>query len=80
MTPARKAFRLVFLIFLALGLIGWLLKLVAPDAVNITWNGQPATGLTALLVALGVSAFFGLILALVVAGVVKLVTRTPAKG
>lgn len=80
MTPAKKAFRLVFLIFVGLGLIGWLLKLVAPDAISITWNEQPVSGLPALLVSLGVSAFFGLIFGLVVAGIVKLVTRSPAKG
>jgi hypothetical protein len=80
MTPARKAFWLVLLIFLGLGLLGWLLKLVAPDAVSMTWNGEALSGLPALALVLGLGAIFGLILGLIVAGIVKLVTRAPAKG
>lgn len=80
MTPAKKAFRLVFLICLGLGLILWLVKLVAPDAASITWNGEELSGLPALALALGLGVFFGLIFGLIVAGIVKLVTRTPSKG
>ena len=80
MTPAKKAFLLVLLICLGLGLLAWLLKLVAPDAVTMTWNGEALTGLPALALVLGLGAFFGLIFGLIVAGIVKLVTRSPAKG
>ncbi len=80
MTPAKKAFVLVLLICLGLGLLAWLVKLVAPDAVSMTWNGEALTGLPALALVLGLGAFFGLILGLIVAGIVKLVTRSPAKG
>ena len=80
MTPAKKAFLLVLLICLGLGLLAWLVKLVAPDAVSMTWNGAALTGLPALALVLGLGAFFGLIFGLIVAGIVKLVTRSPAKG
>ncbi len=80
MTPAKKAFVWVFLVCVGLGVLLWLVKLVAPDAVSMTWNDTDLTGLPALALSAGLSAFFGLILALIVAGVVKLVTRTPSKG
>lgn len=46
----------------------------------MTWNGAALTGLPALALVLGLGAFFGLIFGLIVAGIVKLVTRSPAKG
>ena len=80
MSPAKRAFRLVFLICVGLGLLGWLVHLVAPDAVTITWNNAPATGLAAFLVPVIFGAIFGLIFGLIVAGITALVTRSSAKG
>ncbi len=80
MSPARRAFRLVFLICVALGVAAWLVNLVAPGAVAITYNGAPATGIAALLVPVILGVVFGLILGLIVAGITALVTRAPAKG
>ncbi len=79
MSPARRAFRLVFLICVALGILAWLVNVVAPGAVAITYNGAPATGLAALLVPVILGVVFGLILGLVVAGITALVAR-PSKG
>jgi len=80
MTPAKKAFLWVFLVCLGLGVLLGLIKLVAPDAVSMTFNDQDLTGLPALALSAGLAAVFGLIFGLIVAGIVKLVTRTPAKG
>jgi hypothetical protein len=80
MTPAKKAFLLVLAIWLGLGLLIWLVKMVFPDAATITWNDEDLSGLPALALALGLGAFFGIIFGLIVAGIVKLVTRSPAKG
>ncbi len=79
MTPAKKAFRWVFGICLGLGVLLGLLKMVAPDAASVTWNGQEMTGLGALAVAAGLGAVFGLIFGLIIAGIVKLATRSSAK-
>ena len=76
MSPARRAFRLVFLICVGLGVIAWLINLAAPGAVTITYNGAPATGWAAFLVPVVLGVVFGLILGLIVAGVTALVTRS----
>ena len=70
----------MFLVCVGLGVLLWLVKLVAPDAVSMTWNNADLTGLPALALSAGLAAFFGLILALIVAGIVKLVTRSSTKG
>lgn len=80
MTPARKAFRWIFLIFLGLGVLLGLVKMIAPDAASVTWNGEELTGLPALALSAGIGAFFGLLFGLIVAGIVALVTRSPKKG
>ncbi|SDB13613.1 hypothetical protein [Bauldia litoralis] len=80
MTPAKKAFRWVFGICLGLGVLLGLVKLVAPDAASVTWNGAEMTGLGAIAVAGGIGAFFGLIFGLIIAGIVKLATRGSAKA
>lgn len=76
MSPARRAFRLVFLVCVALGVIAWLVNLAAPGAVTITYNNEPATGWAAFLVPVVLGVVFGLILGLIVAGVTALVTRS----
>ena len=58
----------------------WVAHLIAPDAVTITFNEAPATGWSAFLVPVVLSAILGLILGLVVAGVTALVTRSSTKG
>jgi hypothetical protein len=78
MSPARRAFRLVFLVCVALGVIAWLVNLAAPGAVTITYNNAPAIGWAAFLVPVVLGVVFGLILGLIVAGVTALVTR-PSK-
>ena len=80
MSPAKRAFFLVFAIFVGIGFLIWIVKLIAPDAASITWNNREVGGLGALAITVGLGAFFGLILGLFVAGIVKLVTRSPAKG
>jgi hypothetical protein len=80
MSPAKRAFRLVFLICVALGVLAWLVNLVAPGAVAITYNGAPATGIAAILVPVILGVVFGLILGLIVAGITALFTRSSARG
>jgi hypothetical protein len=71
MSPARKAFSWVFGIALAVG-IG---ELVAPDSVSVTLNGQDVTGVAGFVTSSAIGAVVGLILALIIAGIVKLATR-----
>lgn len=80
MTPAKKAFVWVFLFFLALGVLVGLLKIVSPDSASMTFNDADLTGLPALVFSTAFAAIVGLIFALIIAGIVKLVTRSPAKG
>ena len=80
MSPAKRAFRLVFLICVALGVLAWLVNLVAPGAVAITYNGAPATGIAAILVPVILGVVSGLILGLIVAGITALFTRSSARG
>jgi len=80
MSPAKRAFRLVFLVFVGLGVLVWIVHLVAPDAATITFNGAPATGWSALLVPVILGVVFGLIFGLIVAGITALVTRSSSKG
>jgi hypothetical protein len=75
MTPAKKTFRWTFLIFLGLGILLGLIKLVAPDAASVTINGEQKTGVEALLWATALGAGFGLFFGLILAGIVKLATR-----
>ncbi len=75
MSPARKAFWLVFLGFIALGIVIGLIKMVAPDVASVSLNDQQVTGPMAIVVAGGVGAIPGLLFGLIVAGIVKLVTR-----
>lgn len=80
MSPAKRAFRLVFLICVALDVLAWLVNLVAPGAVAITYNGAPTTGIAAILVPVILGVVFGLILGLIVAGITALFTRSSARG
>lgn len=75
MSPAKKAFWWVFLGFIALGIVIGLIKLVAPDAASVSLNDQQVTGPMAIVVAGGIAIIPGLIFGLIVAGIVKLVTR-----
>ncbi|MCB1497091.1 MAG: hypothetical protein KDJ86_14985 [Bauldia sp.] len=79
MSPAKKAFRWVFGICLGLGVLLGLVKIVAPDAASVTWNGQEMTGIGALLVGGGLGAVFGLIFGAIIAGIVWLATRGSAR-
>jgi len=79
-TPAKKAFLWVFLVCVGLGVLLGLLKIAVPEAASFTLNGEDLTGFSALAMSVILSAVFGLILGLIVAGIVKLVTRTPPKG
>lgn len=80
MSPAKKTFRWIFLIFLGLGVLLGLVKLIAPDAASITLNGQEMSGLAALATAAGIGAGLGLFFGLIIAGIVKLATRgSPAR-
>ena len=80
MSPARKAFLWVFLAGLGLGIVLGVAKLVAPDAVSVTWNGEQMTGIAAVLTGAFSGGLPGLIFGLIVAGIVKLVTRKPNKA
>jgi len=75
MTPAKKAFRWTFLIFLGLGILMGLLKQVAPNAVTITINEVEQTGFAALAWSTGFGAGLGIFFGLIVALIVKLATR-----
>lgn len=80
MTPAKKAFRWIFLIFLGLGVLLGIIKMIAPDVATITWNGEDMTGIGAVLVSGGIGAVFGLIFGGISALIVKLATRSSAKS
>ena len=75
MSPARKAFLLVFLGSVALGILIGALKMVSPESASVTLNGDEVTGVKALITSTVISAIPGVILGLIVAGIVKLVTR-----
>ena len=75
MSPAKKAFRWIFLIFLGLGVLLGLIKLIAPDAASITFNGQEMSGLAGLATAAGIGAGLGLFFGLIIAGIGQLATR-----
>ena len=80
MSPARKAFLLVFLGCFALGIIVGVIKLVAPDAASVTLNGEQVTGVKALITSSLIGLIPGVIFGLIVAGIVKLVTRNSNKA
>ena len=75
MTPARWTFVIIFGGCLLLGLAMGVVNLLAPGTANITFNDQPATGMTGVLVALLAWGIPGLVLGLIVAGIVALFTR-----
>ncbi len=75
MSAARKTFLVIFGLSILLGLIIGVTKMVAPDAANVTFNGEQVTGWTALLTALLSAAIPGAIFGLIVGGIVKLFTR-----
>jgi hypothetical protein len=75
MSPARKAFSWVFGVALVIGILVGIGELVAPDAVSVTLNGRDVTGFAGLVTSTAIGAAVGLILALIVAGIVKLATR-----
>jgi hypothetical protein len=78
MSPARKAFLLVFLGCLALGIVVGAIKMVSPESASVTLNGEEVTGVKALITSTVIAAIPGVILGLIVAGIVKLVTRNKA--
>jgi hypothetical protein len=75
MTPARWTFAVVFGLSLLTGLVIGVTELVAPEAADVSLNGQDVTGMTAFWTSLGVSAAPGAIFGLIFAGIVALFTR-----
>lgn len=75
MTPARWTFVAIFGGCLLLGLGMGVVNLIWPGASNITFNDQPATGMTGVWVALLAWGAPGLIFGLIIAGIVALFTR-----
>jgi hypothetical protein len=75
MTPARWTFVAIFGGCLVIGLIMGVVNLVAPGTSSITFNDQPATGVTGVGVALLAWGIPGLIFGLIVMGIVALFTR-----
>jgi hypothetical protein len=80
MTPARWTFVIIFGGCLLLGLGMGVVNLIWPGTASITFNDQPATGTTGVLVALMAWGIPGLIFGLIVAGIVALFTRNRAKA
>lgn len=75
MTPARWTFVIIFGGCLLIGLGMGVVNLIAPGTATITFNDQPATGMTGVGVATTTWGVLGLIFGLIVAGIVALFTR-----
>ncbi len=80
MSAARKTFLVIFGLGILLGLVIGTIKMVAPDAANVTLNGEQVTGWTAFFTALVSGAVPAAIFGLIVGGIVKLFTRKPKRA
>jgi membrane associated rhomboid family serine protease len=76
-SAARKTFLVIFGLGIVLGLVIGITKMVAPDAANVTFNGEQMTGWAGLVTALLSAAIPAAIFGLIIGGIVKLFTRKP---
>ena len=80
MTPAKKAFRWVFIVCFGFGILVGVIKLIAPDAASVTLNGEEVTGINAVLTSGVLGAVLGVIFGAIISVIVKLATRTKSKA
>lgn len=79
MSVSRKIFFGVLAAGIALGVIIGLIKMVAPDAVSVSWNDSEVFGIQALIVATFSGAIPAAIFGLIAAGIASLFGRKKSK-